>query len=115
MTHDYQFKGNKALIHILFYNIIINALKFTTPQDTIRLYDNMNDGIYSISIQDSGIGMTTEQTKNIFDRFIKINIDQEGQGLGLAIAASIANLHNIEIQVQSILHEGSTFTFLFRK
>ncbi|AWG20107.1 hypothetical protein FFWV33_00520 [Flavobacterium faecale] len=115
LTHDYQFKGNKALIHILFYNIIINALKFTTPQDIIRLYDNMNDGIYSISIQDSGIGMTTEQTKNIFDRFIKINIDQEGQGLGLAIAASIANLHNIEIQVQSILHEGSTFTFLFRK
>ncbi|MCW2118741.1 sensor histidine kinase [Flavobacterium sp. 7A] len=107
------FKGNRALLHILFYNIIINALKFTKSTGTIKIFEEHQNSQYSISIQDTGIGMTEAQTKIIFDRFIKINLEQDGQGLGLAIVSSIAHLHKIEIKVNAVLNEGTTFTFIF--
>jgi len=68
---------------------------------------------YFISIADSGIGMNTVQIENIFNRFARISSDQEGQGLGLAIADSIASFHHIEIKVSSALNEGTTFMLLF--
>ena len=68
---------------------------------------------YFISIADSGIGLNESQIENIFNRFARVSSDQEGQGLGLAIAKSIAVFHHIEIKVTSVLGEGTTFTLLF--
>jgi signal transduction histidine kinase len=56
--------------------------------------------------------MNTFQVGQIFNRFTRINADQEGQGLGLAIVNSIARFHHIDIEVTSIPNEGTTFTLL---
>ncbi|MNY77887.1 Signal transduction histidine-protein kinase ArlS [compost metagenome] len=57
--------------------------------------------------------MNAAQIEKIFNRFARISSDQEGQGLGLAIAESIAVFHRIEIKVVSEINEGSSFTLLF--
>jgi signal transduction histidine kinase len=113
MENDFSFKGNKTLIHILIYNLVTNAIKYNKPNGSIIVTDGFVNDCYFISIADSGIGMNTVQIENIFNRFARISSDQEGQGLGLAIADSIASFHHIEIKVSSAPNEGTTFMLLF--
>lgn len=113
MEHDFFFTGNKTLIHILIYNLVTNAIKYNKPKGSIEVTDGFLNDRYFISIADSGIGMNAVQIENIFNRFARISSDQEGQGLGLAIADSIASFHHIEIKVTSALNEGTTFMLLF--
>ena len=113
MKHDYVFTGNKTLIHILIYNLVTNAIKYNKPNGHIIIEDGFLDDRYFISITDSGIGMNTSQIESIFNRFARISSDQDGQGLGLAIAESIASFHHIEIKVTSQINEGTIFTLLF--
>ncbi len=112
MKHEYPFTGNKTLIHILIYNLVTNAIKYNRPQGTISIEDGFEKGHYFISIADSGIGMSEAHLDRIFKRFARISSDQDGQGLGLAIAESIASFHHIEIKVVSKVNEGTTFTLL---
>ncbi|MET0945132.1 MAG: HAMP domain-containing sensor histidine kinase [Flavobacterium sp.] len=113
IKHDFVFRGNKTLIHILIYNLVTNAIKYNKPQGSIVVEDGFNSSQYFISIKDSGIGMNTAQIEKVFNRFARISSDQDGQGLGLAIAESIAVFHHIEIKVASEINEGSNFTLLF--
>lgn len=111
--HDFAFTGNKTLIHILIYNLVTNAIKYNKPKGSIIVTDGFLNHHYFISITDSGIGLNESQIENIFNRFARVSSDQEGQGLGLAIAKSIAVFHHIEIKVTSVLGEGTAFTLLF--
>ncbi|WP_370455466.1 sensor histidine kinase [Flavobacterium sp. LC2016-23] len=113
MEHDFSFKGNKTLIHILIYNLITNAIKYNHQKGKITIADGFLNRHYFIAIEDSGIGMDPSQIEKIFSRFARINSDQDGQGLGLAIADSIANFHHIEIKVTSGINQGTTFMLLF--
>ncbi|OMQ11082.1 two-component sensor histidine kinase [[Flexibacter] sp. ATCC 35103] len=113
MDHDFAFTGNKTLIHILIYNLVTNAIKYNKPNGSIEVADGFLENNYFISITNSGIGMNPSQIENIFNRFARISSDQEGQGLGLAIAASIASFHHIEIKVTSQINENTTFMLLF--
>lgn len=115
IKHDFVFTGNKTLIHILIYNLVTNAIKYNKPKGMILAEDGFVDDHYFVSIKDSGIGMDESQTEKIFSRFARISSDQEGQGLGLAIAESIASFHHIQIKVKSIVNEGTTFTLWFEK
>ncbi len=113
MEHDFVFTGNKTLIHILIYNLVTNAIKYNKPKGSIEITDGFLESNYFISISDSGIGMNASQIEKIFNRFARISSDQDGQGLGLAIADSIASFHHIEIKVTSKINEGTTFVLLF--
>nr|WP_276598382.1 HAMP domain-containing sensor histidine kinase [Flavobacterium azizsancarii] len=113
MEHDFMFTGNKTLIHILIYNLVTNAIKYNRPKGTILVTDGFLEDKYFISITDSGIGMNASQIENIFNRFARISSDQDGQGLGLAIADSIASFHHIEIKVASEINVGTVFMLLF--
>lgn len=113
MEHNYIFTGNKTLIHILIYNLVTNAIKYNKPKGNIIIADGFENNNYYISIADSGIGMNASQIENIFNRFARISSDQDGQGLGLAIAESISSFHHIEIKVTSQVNEGTTFKLIF--
>ena len=104
--------GNKTLIHILVYNLIVNAIKYNRKKGIIVVNDGFIKEKYYLSISDTGIGMNKSQVEQIFNRFTRINSDQEGQGLGLAIAQSIAHFHHIDIEVTSVPNKGTTFTLL---
>ena len=113
VEHDFIFKGNKTLIHILIYNLVTNAIKYNKPEGSIIVSDGFLQNRYCISITDFGIGLNDAQIENIFNRFARVSSDQEGQGLGLAIAKSIAVFHHIDIKVTSSVEEGTTFALLF--
>jgi len=113
IEHHFNFTGNKTLMHILFYNLIVNAIKYNKPLGTIEIKDGFLEGNYFLSIKDSGIGMNEKQQANIFKRFARVNFEQEGQGLGLAIVESIAQFHHIAIEVKSEIDVGTTFVLLF--
>ncbi|AOW11280.1 two-component sensor histidine kinase [Flavobacterium gilvum] len=113
LQHHFSFKGNKTLMHILFYNLIVNAIKYNNPLGTIEIKDGFLNGNYFLSISDTGIGLSEKQQKNVFKRFARVSSDQEGQGLGLAIAESIAQFHHIVIELKSEIKVGTTFILLF--
>ncbi|TBX70966.1 HAMP domain-containing histidine kinase [Flavobacterium silvisoli] len=113
LNEHYHFAGNKTLIHIMFYNVIANAVKFTEPKGTITITDVKTNSQYAITVQDNGCGMTQEQTAEIFNRFTRLNINKEGQGLGLAIVKSIADFHQIDVVVTAAPQKGSAFEFVF--
>lgn len=113
MKYHFAFTGNKTLIHILIYNLVTNAIKYNKEKGNVVVADGFLDNHYFISITDSGIGMNASQIEKIFNRFARISSDQDGQGLGLAIAESIASFHRIEIKVTSESNQGTTFMLLF--
>ena len=113
LNQNNDFIGNKTLIHVLFYNIIVNAIKYNKRQGSISITDILENQKYTVIIEDTGIGMTVEQSENIFNRFTRVNFEQDGQGLGLAIVYSIAQLHQIEIKVTTSPDSGSQFILSF--
>jgi len=112
LQYNFPFIGNKTLIHILLYNLMVNAIKYNRKNGSIIISDGFLKEKYYLSISDTGIGMDESQVSQIFNRFTRINADQEGQGLGLAIVNSIARFHHIDIEVTSVPNEGTTFTLL---
>ena len=62
---------------------MVNAIKYNRKNGNIVITDGFLNGKYYLSITDSGIGMNESQIAKIFNRFTRINADQEGQGLGL--------------------------------
>ena len=113
LQHEFHFTGNKTLLHILLYNLIVNAIKYNHPNGSITIADGFQDQHYYLSISDSGVGMDAQQLENIFNRFTRIQSDQDGHGLGLAIAQSIAHFHHIKIEVTSELGKGTAFLLVF--
>ncbi len=113
LSSEFTFIGNKTLIHILLYNLMVNAVKYNKFKGRITVKDGFEGEQYYLSVSDSGIGMDESRLSHIFNRFTQINNDQEGQGLGLSIADSIAHFHHIQILVKSIPNEGTTFGLLF--
>jgi signal transduction histidine kinase len=108
---------NKDLLFQLFFNLIHNAIKFNRIEGKIFINDRyLNTGEYEISITDTGIGIPKADLAFIFDRFMKTNLEGDvGYGLGLAIVKSIAMYHQIKINVQSEIGEGTIFRIIFPK
>ena len=113
VTGDFVFLGNRTLIRIMLYNLVLNAIKYNVTTGKLTLKSNFAAGNYLLTISDTGKGMTEAQQATIFERFTQIAIEQEGQGLGLAIVDSIAAFHHIEINVVSKIDFGTTFTVQF--
>ena len=96
----------------VWQNLIANAVKFSHEYGAIRirLYCEENDVI--VTVADNGIGMDRETQKRIFEKFYQGDTSHktEGNGLGLALAKRIVDLHQGDITVTSIKDEGTEFT-----
>ncbi|MBU4129114.1 HAMP domain-containing histidine kinase [bacterium] len=107
-------KGNRLHLRRALFNLIDNALKFTPQNGKIDMALRCEDGKATISISDTGVGIAEEDLPKIFDRFFHKDRTGEdiepGNGLGLSIAQSVAQLHRGDIKVKSLLGKGSTFT-----
>jgi PAS domain S-box-containing protein len=105
--------GDPTRVRQILYNLLSNAMKFTEAgQVSVRL-SRLNENLI-ISVQDSGMGMTPEQTERLFQKFAQADASTTrkfgGTGLGLAIGRQLALAMGGDIEVQSTLGEGSTFT-----
>lgn len=100
-------------------NILHNAIKFTDVGGSIgiRIWE-YGDKVY-VEIKNTGIGMTEEHLKYIWDRFYKADesrsMDTTGTGLGLFIVKNIINSHNEKIWAESLYGEFAKFTFSLSK
>lgn len=118
-THHEWFSGDSKRIKQIIINLISNAIKFT-EDGTIEVYLETqslknNYSKIAVSIQDSGIGISKEQIKNLFTSFAQadnsISRKYGGTGLGLTISKQIAELMGGDIKVSSETNKGSNFTF----
>lgn len=108
---------NKFLLYNLFFNLINNAIKYNKEGGEINIDGRMENDQYVVNISDTGIGISEQDLPYIFNRFKKLrqSLQQESFGLGLPIVHSIADFHNIRIEVQSEKGVGSTFKLIFPK
>lgn len=100
-----------------FINVIGNAIKFT-PKGSVTVTSSEDKENVYIKIQDTGIGIPSEYTEEIFKRFVRVEDDHHnvpGFGLGLSIVSAIVQEHNGSISVESKLGSGSLFTLRFSK
>ncbi len=111
-------RGDPLRLRQVLFNLVSNAVKFT-PQGEIALAirPRMADGeliTLEFSVRDTGIGMTPEQIKSIFEPFIQADSTMTrrfgGTGLGLTICRRLVDLMGGRIEVVSVPGQGSTFT-----
>jgi two-component system phosphate regulon sensor histidine kinase PhoR len=100
-----------------FTNLLVNALKYTQSDGTVRMrWWTDEDGAY-FSVIDSGIGIPAEHIPRLTERFYRVDAGrsrgQGGSGLGLAIVKHALQRHAGWLEVQSIEGKGSTFTCHF--
>lgn len=105
---------NASLLHTMFFNLINNAIKYNREGGSIVLTGSHTSSGYRLEIRDTGIGIAAENIPFIFNRFKRLEkTDSESFGLGLPIVQTIADLHQIKIDVHSVCGEGSVFALTF--
>ena len=82
--------------------------------DVLEIFLEVENEAAVIAIKDSGVGISEEHLQQIFDRFYRIDAARNradgGTGLGLSIVKAIVNAHGGNIDVDSVVDEGTTFT-----
>jgi signal transduction histidine kinase len=99
-----QILGDARLVERLVLIVLDNAIKYTPEGGRVRLDVTAQDGVRSVIVSDSGIGIPSDQLPRIFERFYRgenARSHAEGSGLGLPIARWIADLHGARISVAS--------------
>lgn len=106
-------------IQQVLYNLIDNAIKFSSDSSIIKAETSERHGTVFVSIKDSGVGIPREKQSKIWDRFYKIDSsrgkDRKGTGLGLSIVREIVAAHNQNINVISTEGVGTEFIFTLEK
>jgi signal transduction histidine kinase len=108
--------GDERWLKQVFVNLLDNALRYTPRGGTVtvRLWTE-NRRVY-VAVQDTGIGIARENLPHLFERFYRTDSararDSGGTGLGLPIVQRIAEAHGGDVQVQSDVGMGSTFTLV---
>lgn len=104
----------KLLKHVLF-NLISNAIKFSPENSSVELLSDAKGQTITIAVKDSGIGITAEDQKHLFERFFRGHnaTHIQGTGLGLNIVANYIDLMGGTIHFNSIENKGTTFTITF--
>jgi signal transduction histidine kinase len=105
---------NRSLLFTMLLNLVSNAIKYNREGGKIFVRSSRQNGRFILTIEDSGIGIPENELPHIFEGFKKLKTTEgESNRLGLHIVRSIANLHQIGIEVTSELEKGSVFTLRF--
>jgi coenzyme F420 hydrogenase subunit beta len=101
----------------LFSNLINNAIKYNKPGGSVTISLRQEGDRVRGSVQDTGIGIASEDIPRIFEEFYRTetakDIDAHGTGLGLSIVKRIVDVYDGQLDVESEVGIGSTFSFAF--
>ena len=103
-------RADQDKIERICYNLLSNALKYTSEGGKITLTAKEENGRVMISVADNGCGISSDELPYIFDRFYQAKNAGRGTGIGLAIVKAFTELHHGEVSATSIEGKGSTFT-----
>ena len=107
-------KGDAGKLSQAVTNLIANAIRYTDEGGTITVKVTSGDIMANIMVADTGIGLTPEEAKQVFDRFWRADDsrsrDSGGLGIGLSLVKEIVQRHGGWVQVDGRKGEGATFT-----
>lgn len=106
------FTGNEELMNHVWLNLLSNAIKYTPEGGEITVTLAVSDGVLTVRVADTGVGMDRETRRHIFDKYYQGPSGKklQGLGLGLSIVHRIVELCGGSIEVQSVINQGSAFT-----
>ena len=116
-TNPHTIRADVMRLRQVVLNLLSNACKFTRDGEiTLRVtqQSDANTCFTRFSVQDTGIGIASEEFPNLFSEFTQVRQDGHtygGTGLGLAISHRLCRLMGASLEVQSTLGQGSTFSF----
>jgi two-component system phosphate regulon sensor histidine kinase PhoR len=109
-------QANREDVIRVFTNLLDNAIKYNRQGGKIWLRAGADDAFVRVEVQDTGIGIPKKDVAHLFDEFYRVKSKETraitGTGLGLSIAKKIVEGHNGHIEVESRIHQGSTFRVL---
>jgi signal transduction histidine kinase len=109
-------RGDPARLRQVFENVIGNAIKYSPDGVPVDVRITETEHTLRIAVHDQGIGIPADEMKFLFERFTRASNAKrskiKGTGLGLYLAKTLVERHGGNIQVQSKLGEGSTFTIV---
>ncbi len=115
ISENYNVQADKLRLEELLTNILENSIKYNKVGGEITINAERNKSFVKVSIKDTGIGMTDNQIRHIFDEFYKADQsrhDFESSGLGMTISKRIVERHNGKIWVESPgIGKGTTVNF----
>jgi signal transduction histidine kinase len=104
-------------VRLAVRNLLDNALAYTPAGGTVTVGTREADGLATISVSDTGIGIPGRDVPRIFERFYRVddarNRNTGGTGLGLAIVRHVAEQHGGSVEVESELGRGTVFRLRF--
>jgi len=104
------FKLDKEMIEQVIYNLVYNAILYTSDKSTIDVIAACHIDVLEIIIEDNGKGFPEDEIKNVFDKFYRIkNSKVGGTGLGLSIAKGFVEAHNGSILLKNNPSGGAKF------
>ena len=108
--------GSYVLLYRAVYNLVENAIKYNRPNGSVTVSVREKSGQAMILVKDTGIGISPENQKKIFDPFFRVDKSRSramgGAGLGLALVDSIAKEHGGTVNVLESSETGSTIALM---
>lgn len=108
--------GSYVLLYRAVYNLVENAIKYNRPHGSVSVSVKQEKGQAMVLVTDTGIGISPENQKKIFDPFFRVDKSRSramgGAGLGLALVDSIAKEHGGTVNVLESSETGSTIALM---
>ena len=113
---DVYVKSSRELLSIVWNNLMSNAIKFTEAEGTVKITLKIEDNNAVVKISDTGCGISSEDGRQIFEKFYQGDTSHsvQGNGLGLALVKRIIDITGSDISVESEVGRGSTFTVVLK-
>ncbi|MBN2712642.1 MAG: hypothetical protein JXR97_09480, partial [Planctomycetes bacterium] len=121
IAEDPVISGNESMLQQIFLNLVINAYQAILDKGLVGIWIGEDDGWVVVRVRDTGVGMSKEQIRRLFEPFYTTkgalggNERVDGHGLGLTLTYNLVRLHGGDISIESETGKGSVFTVRFPK
>ncbi|MFD2164941.1 sensor histidine kinase [Thalassotalea euphylliae] len=106
--------GNDGQLQQVFVNLMVNAAQAMPDGGKLTITSETDDDYVVVKIKDNGKGMSAETKAKLFEPFFTTKSHSGGTGLGLSVSYAILEKHSAEVDVDTVLDEGTTFTIRLR-